>query len=189
MKRRIVVLREAHLLGHRDQAWVAREVADGRILLSATSQPGAEIRSELRSLLDATTFELPRLADRAEDIDHWATFFLAQAGQSAKARLLFSPAAVSALRLHQWPGNLTELASRIARAVALSGTHIIEPQHLGLQERASGAIKPLAAAVDEFKYGYIMEALRRCSGNRTRAAAALEIDVRTVFRMLERTSK
>jgi len=44
---------------------------------------------------------------------------------------------------------------------------------------------PLKEAVDQFQKRYIAEVLALFGGNRTHAAAALEVNVRTIFRSLE----
>lgn len=54
---------------------------------------------------------------------------------------------------------------------------------------SAASIVPLDEALDAFRRKYIFEALERCGGNRTRAARALGVDPRTVFRYLEADSK
>lgn len=47
-------------------------------------------------------------------------------------------------------------------------------------------IQPLSVALDQFRKSYIDRTLAYFSGNRSQAARALGVDVRTIFRYLEK---
>ena len=53
------------------------------------------------------------------------------------------------------------------------------------EQHSPTTLLPLAEAKAKFVYDYIKSAIERNNGNRTRAAAELKVDVRTVFRALE----
>jgi DNA-binding NtrC family response regulator len=61
----------------------------------------------------------------------------------------------------------------------------LDASDLGLAEGET-ALQPLANAVEDFRRSYIDRALAHFSGNRTQTARALGVDVRTIFRYLEK---
>lgn len=104
----------------------------------------------------------------------------------AGTSLRFADGTESAITRHGWPGNLSELRNRVERAAALSDDSDVRAKHLGLASESTQALAPLADAVEEFRRQYVKSALERFGGNRTQAAWALGVDVRTVFRLLEK---
>jgi two-component system response regulator HydG len=61
--------------------------------------------------------EVPRLADRIEDVEVLARAFVARYGAGRGVTDL-GPAALAALRAHAWPGNVAELEACLERACA-----------------------------------------------------------------------
>jgi DNA-binding NtrC family response regulator len=103
------------------------------------------------------------------------------------------------LRTYSWPGNIRELENIIERAVALSNQGMLMPEDLPVEVRdgaVSGAIPdgPSGAwkgfddlpSLEEVKKRYILHVLDSTQGNISRAAEVLEIDRRSLYRMLER---
>lgn len=166
--------------------------ADVRII-SATDrdlEAGAPERSldpELLARLGAFPIEIPPLRDRPADIDALAEQFLAAAAAKfGKPQLRLSEAARFVLRSHSWPGNVRELENAIERAAILSDGEIL-PGHLPFGSMQ--ALNPAATGtlnVHELERKAIEEALRLHGGNRTRAARALGISLRTLqYRLKE----
>ena len=93
--------------------------------------------------------------------------------------------ALNALREHRWPGNLIELGAVLSRALCLSASQKLEATDLGLTEGET-PIRVLADAIEQFRKSYIDRALAHYSGNRSKAARALGVDVRTIFRHLKK---
>ncbi len=153
------------------------EIAEGRF------------REDLYYRLDVVQIHLPPLRERGEDVILLAKYLLRsyaeQFGTSVKG---FTPHAIDALRAHRWPGNIRELQNRVKKAVILADKTLVGPADLGLEglSEEGARFKPLAEAREEFTRRYVLDALARHGGNRTRTAQALGVDPRTIFRYLER---
>jgi two-component system response regulator AtoC len=123
--------------------------------------------------------------------------------------------ALERLKRHTWPGNIRELRNTIDRAVVLCSTGPIEPEHLVLQPPrplstppppkavapppidlppsptglSSPSLTPVPGALrderDAAEQRAIVEALERCGGNQTKAAAFLGISRRTLVTRLQ----
>ena len=88
---------------------------------------GGRFREDLFYRLNVLRIELPPLRERVADIEPLARHFLRkyneQLGRSIRG---FGPAAVQALLVHEYPGNVRELANAIERAVALTDGELVE---------------------------------------------------------------
>lgn len=143
---------------------------------------------DLGALITASV-ELPPPKDRGEELMHWVQRMLERACEGGRKRRL-SAAAVNAIRIHEWPGNLRELDSRLRKAVLLTEHDAVSAEALDLAHLDDTVpFKPMTEAVEEFKAAYIAKALEKTGCNRTRAAKLLGVDVRTIFRMLESPEK
>ena len=106
---------------------------------------------------------------------------------------------VDAILAHSWPGNIPELENVIERAVAQSNQAMLTLEDLSVEVR-DGAMaganpnKPSGVwkgfddlpSLEEVKKRYILHVLDATQGNISRAAEILEIDRRSLYRMLER---
>jgi len=73
--------------------------------------------AELLERLSRHEIDVPRLADRMEDLEVLSLAFVEKFGGGRGVREI-APTAIDALREHRWPGNLAELASCLERASA-----------------------------------------------------------------------
>jgi DNA-binding NtrC family response regulator len=99
---------------------------------------------------------------------------------------------MKALLAHTWPGNVRELQNVIERAVILcSEGGVLEPAHLGplradlltgADNGTSGVFGPDGELLSlvEVEKRQILAAIKRCQNNRTHAAKALHISIRTL---------
>jgi serine/threonine-protein kinase len=85
-------------------------------------------------------------------------------------------------------GDLRVLRLRLGRLQSLVTDGQVSLRDLGVDSGASvdAMIIPLEDAVNKFRREYVAEVLDRFRGNRTQAAHALGVDVRTVFRYLKK---
>jgi transcriptional regulator with GAF, ATPase, and Fis domain len=167
------------------------EEVDVRIIC-ATNQNLEELikakkfRSDLYYRINVVRFYLPPLRDRSEDIMLIAKYFLNKFKKEYNSNVEgFSINAIKAINTYRWPGNIRELENRIKKAVILARHPLIEKEDLELPDEEETPILPLAQAREEFQRRYILEALRRNGGNRTKTARDLGVDPRTIFRYLE----
>ena len=141
------------------------------------------LRADLRLRLDVLAIALAPLRERPLDVVLLAREFAAKA---ALARGVepprFPPAALEALCALPLPGNAHELANLMERAVALFAGRDLDVAAL---LRGGTALPPSDDAAESLDLGRleriaIERALARSKGNRTHAARALGISVRTL---------
>jgi len=153
-------------------------------------------RKDLFFRLGEFLITLPPLRERMEDIAQLAQKFMLEAADDQnKPMPELSEDALALLRTSAWPGNIRELKSVIRRAVLLCEDRIITPHHLlflidgttagniVMPER-NGSALPCLSLVELEKLA-IKTALNVSGGNKTKAAALLAIDYRTLLRKLK----
>jgi two-component system response regulator HydG len=148
-------------------------------------------REDLLYRLDVVSFEVPALRHRPEDlpglVDQMLVRALARHPQ-AKVKEL-SPDALRVLVEHRGPGNVRELAHTLERAVVLAKGARIEPDDLPNALRAKPAeVMSFAGPVvtmREAQRRYAVWVLDQNGGHRGRTAAALDIDPKTLSKLLQ----
>ncbi|MBN1772961.1 MAG: sigma-54-dependent Fis family transcriptional regulator, partial [Deltaproteobacteria bacterium] len=123
---------------------------DVRVIAATNRDLEAEVRAnrfreDLFYRLNVLRVELPPLRERLADIEPLARHFLRRYNdQLGRAIRGFAPAALQALLVHEYPGNVRELANAIERAVALTDGESIEASavRLGRSEGMSGSGEP-----------------------------------------------
>jgi len=152
-----------------------KEMAEGRF------------REDLYYRLNVVKISLPPLRERGDDLVLLARYFLAKyAAEMGRTGLEFSQDAIQAIKKHPWPGNVRELQNRIKKGVLMCDSHLLGPADLEFEEETLGKVMTLVEAKEEFQKRYILEALKRNRGNRTKTAEELGVDPRTIFRYLEK---
>jgi len=171
-----------------------REIrTNARILAASNRDLEAEVRAgrfreDLFYRLNVVELNLPPLRERREDIVPLANLF---AGEFARNRARLTEATLNCLQNYPWPGNVRELRNAIERAVLLSQSELILPEHLPAKLReAAKAAAPLpsvdAQTMDEIERHAILAALRQHQHNRTETAKALGISRRALLYKLQR---
>ena len=147
-------------------------------------------RNDLYFRLNGITLHVPPLRDRREEILPLAERFieLVATRDPHLGRPAISDTARAALLAYPWPGNIRELRNVVDRAVLLSGGQTIEPEHLGQQAPVASAPTADGRLTDQmqaFERDRILEALKKCGGNQTKAAAMMGIARRTLIKRLD----
>ncbi len=152
-------------------------------------------REDLYYRLNVLTLEIPPLRERPEDIIELAQRFLSK-GDGPRKRL--SMAAIKALKLYSWPGNIRELANAIERAKLLSHTDVLLPEHFPKAIRDTIAHGESVSEADDSDSHFqtttlqdneveaIRKALHFTNGNRTQAARMLGITRRGLIYKIKR---
>jgi sigma-54 specific flagellar transcriptional regulator A len=98
-------------------------------------------REDLYHRLNVFPIEMPALRSRIEDLPLLAREFIAQNLAEGRGRLQLSAAALSALALHPWTGNVRELANLIERLSIVCAGRVVEIADLPARYRplADGA--------------------------------------------------
>ena len=78
------------------------------------------------------SFQIPPLRERPEEIEPLATMFIDKAAKelAMKKPPQLSVAAFKLMKNYSWPGNIRELRNAMDRAVLLSESGTIKPEHL-----------------------------------------------------------
>jgi DNA-binding NtrC family response regulator len=166
-------------------------------------------RQDLYYRLNVFPVIVPPLRERADDILMLAEHFLRRFARKHGVKVTgFADSARGAIMAYRWPGNVRELQNTIERAVILSeagrlvtAASLGMPSYLALNDLPPEPLGDLpgdepAAAVlgtgkgeifrlDELQKQAIQAALRQTAGNRTQAAAALGISIRTLRNKLQ----
>ncbi len=170
---------------------VARDV-DIRIVAATNRNLADEVkagqfREDLYYRLNVVRVELPPLRERGNDVELLGRYFLRKYGDELGVQIQgFTEDALRALRAHRWPGNIRELENRIKKAVIFCDEGQVGAKDLDLQEIQADRVLPLNEAKEQFALDYVRRILELNDGNRTSTARDLEVDVRTIFRYLEK---
>ena len=176
------------------QEFELRTIATSRQSLMELAEEG-KFRRDLAFALSTLVIQLPSLAERREDVPVLAQFMLEELNAAGKRQLGgFSPVAMDQLTMHDWPGNLDELASVVRWSHQHAEGPLIQPEEL--PDRLSWAADALAhppheeetIKLDEFLHTIESElltrALRRSKGNKAQAARLLGISRARLLRRL-----
>lgn len=166
-----------------------------RVIATTTRDP-AELRASNAMLPDllyrvsAVTIVIPPLRARVHEIASLAhTIGVDAARALGRSAPVFAPDALVLLERQGWQGNVRELRGRIETALAsTTGRVLTASQFSELDEREEGPRHGgrLREAREQAEYQRIVEALRACRGNQTRAAASLGIARSTLLTRLEK---
>jgi DNA-binding NtrC family response regulator len=149
-------------------------------------------REDLYYRLNVLTIELPPLRERQGDIPLLIDAFLADACQKhGRAAPTLSPELTQFMAAYEWPGNVRQLRNAIENMVVMSCGETLSLRDLPAY--LSGNSSLLAKTADcgdtnnlrDIERTAILSVLERCGGNRTHAADALGISVRTLQRKLK----
>jgi DNA-binding NtrC family response regulator len=186
------VLQEHEVLPVGGQAAVR---VDGRVVASTNVNLEAAVaarhfRQDLFFRLAVFLIRVPPLRERRQDIPLLVDHFSRAAALRAGRAVSLSPGAIARLRQPDWPGNVRELENAVERLVASARGSVIEAADVMVDSAPSAptGTHPFAdmPTLDELERRYLVYALQRFQGNRTRTAAALGIDRRTLYRMSAR---
>ena len=177
---------------------------DARVICATNRDIEKEVevgrfRQDLMYRLNAVTIKLPPLRERVEDIPLLAAHF---ARRSAPSAVRFSPEALAVLTRYWWPGNVRELENAVLHAVSMSDD-VVYPEHLPERVRASiespvdanGSADALASTdggspkfptLAEMEVRYVTRVLESTNGNKQAAAKILDIDRKTLSRIVAR---
>lgn len=149
-------------------------------------------REDVYYRIAAYEIAIPALRHRRSDIPLLVEHFRRRHGSRA-----ITPASAEVVRLlsnHTWPGNVRQLEHVIQRTIIDSGgldDHEAVARILASMDDDESTTESLPRAGDEItlkelERSHLEATLRRCSGNRTRAAKLLGIERKTLYRKAER---
>jgi len=134
-----------------------------------------KFREDLYYRLNVFPIFVPPLRERKEDISELVAYFLRKYSKGMDVSI--SKEAMNFLMENNWKGNARELENVIARACILSNYAVIKLTDLQemtfAQDGSRGSIR-------EMETKLILDALKTCNGNRTKAASMLGKTTRTL---------
>jgi two-component system response regulator HydG len=180
--------------------------------LSEAAKKG-QFREDLYHRFNEFSIELPPLKNRHEDIKLFAEFFLNKTNQElGKSVEGFSPDVLQIFYKYNWPGNLRELNNVVKRATLLTSGNFVEVSSLpfevthfeelnfGETQDNNQSNSSLFSSgrknieISEFgmkqasidaEFELIVEALKKCNYNKSKAALMLNIDRKTLYNKMK----
>ena len=102
------------------------------------------------------------------------------------------PQALELLRQYDWPGNIRELQNVVERLKILSEGDTITVEDIGTHIKFSSIPKSTSSdfaavvGLEELEKSHILKTLDYYQGNKTKAATALGITIKTLYNKLNR---
>ena len=153
-------------------------------------------RQDLLYRLNTVTIPVPPLRERVSEIRPLVALFIANASRVGGRDVRFSDSALEALEAHRWPGNVRELRNVVERAVIMALREEVDvsdlppavvggPKDHPTAPPVDGEGQPLRDQLRRFEAQLILNAMRACDFNKTRAAEHLGIPVRTLSHKIQ----
>ncbi|HOD79582.1 MAG TPA: sigma 54-interacting transcriptional regulator, partial [Syntrophorhabdus sp.] len=148
-------------------------------------------RQDLFFRVNVLAIELPPLRSRGDDIlmliRHFSERLAEEMGKPVPA---FSSQTLQVLQNYHWPGNVRELQNVLQRLIVLTDGDIVETPDLPQLLRFSVCKEEdFTRTLADVEARYIRNVLASVKGNRTRAAAVLGIDRKTLRKKLQKSSQ
>jgi two-component system response regulator AtoC len=159
-------------------------------------------REDLYYRIGVVVIRVPPLRERPSEIALLAKLFAKRFGEGVGfAEPVIAADASAALQMHTWPGNIRELRNAIEHALLHTEDGVVRREHLpetvthGAASELRMSTRPpsaangaqgVRAALAEVERAAIEDALRASSGNRTHAALALGISLRSLLYKIEK---
>lgn len=143
-------------------------------------------REDLYYRLSVVGIRVPPLRERKPDIPELVALFLRKYGLEYRDRYLkIDPEALEILDRYDWPGNIRELESVIQRAVIMCNDRVtLDDLPENLKYTIDFPDKPFAS-LKQVERDYILKVLAYTGNNKSRAAAILQIDRKTLREKLK----
>jgi two-component system, NtrC family, response regulator HydG len=145
-----------------------------------------KFREDLWFRLNVVRLVLPPLRERRNDVPLLTRYFLNKYNARYNRDVKLTESGLKALKDFTWPGNIRQLQHLIERLTILAPNERIDAESV---QDAIDAMEPGGAAGEtlaETEADQIRRVLAATGGNKSRAAAILGIERKTLYRKLER---
>jgi formate hydrogenlyase transcriptional activator len=146
-------------------------------------------RSDLYYRLNVFPIQMPPLRERKQDIPELVEFFLRKYAYLRPARAKLDQAVMEVFLKYSWPGNIRELENIIERLMIIARNDVISAKDLPLELREEPCtpmpVKPLGAAVEDFKREMVAHVLSLAAGKKSKAAEMLGLPRSNFSRLLK----
>lgn len=152
-------------------------------------------REDLWYRLNVAALQIPPLRERREDILPLAEHFLREFAALYGRQITLHSAAQRLLAEYSWPGNARQLRHVLERLVILTPGTVVEAAALAAvletygaagHESPAGGTASRLSDLNALEEEHIRKVLQATGGNKSRAAAILGIERKTLYRKLER---
>ncbi|MCU1308826.1 MAG: two component, sigma54 specific, transcriptional regulator, Fis family [Acidobacteriaceae bacterium] len=148
-----------------------------------------KFREDLFYRLSMVEIEIPRLADRKEDLPLLQRHFLEKySAQYKKAITGITRRAQTILARHSWPGNVRELENVIGNACMMVEGELIDvhdiPEHVRNTTFDLHAEDDAMSTLEEVQRRHMLRVLKQVNGNKVRAAEVLGISRGKLYNLL-----
>lgn len=161
-----------------------------RVIATVQGNPRQGLRPELLDRLSVCQLRIPPLRERGEDVELLANYFLQVLNAEEGTAKRLSADSAECLMNYGWPGNVRELRNAVHRAFILAdgdldlASAIDKPLPLSSISDADCLRIPVGTPLAEAERWMILATLRKCEGNKTRAAALLGVSLKTLYNRL-----
>ena len=165
-----------------------------------------KFREDLYYRLNVLTLRIPPLRSRGRDILLLTRDFLRRYGEEASKELELTQEAEELMLSYPWKGNVRQLRNFCERLVVISNHQTVNRNIIQRQleeiyedsgdaeavpdrsprERAEVRESSFRSEAEKKEYHQLVEALKECGGNRTEAAAMLEISRSSLWRRMKK---
>jgi transcriptional regulator with GAF, ATPase, and Fis domain len=146
-------------------------------------------RSDLYYRLNVFPIHLPPLRERRQDMPELVEFFLRKYGYLRTTRAKLDQGVMEVFMKYSWPGNIRELENIIERLMIVVRNDVVAvkdlPRELHEEPSATREVKPLSAAVEEFKKETVAHVLSLAGGKKSKAAEMLGLPRSNFSRLLK----
>lgn len=144
-------------------------------------------RDDLFYRINVLAIEIPPLRNRREDIPLLIDYFVAKYNKRLATEIeSVEKSCMERFMNYGWPGNVRELENVIERCMALADDNILTCKHLPMEIHQGAAFKDFDFGVAglsikknkaNLEKMLITQALEESAGNKTKAAAVLEVSI------------
>jgi DNA-binding NtrC family response regulator len=156
-----------------------------------------KFRGDLFYRLNVLRLRMPPLREHAEDIPAYAAHFISKYREIFRKKTTdISDEAISALRAHNWKGNIRELENALQRGLlSATGDRILEsdlgflangsPRSTAGWDPSAGLEATVRMVSEQTEKQMILDMLRRTGWNRTETAQNLKVSRKTLFNKMQ----
>lgn len=147
-------------------------------------------REDLYYRLNVVSIRIPPLRERKNDILDIINYLIKKLNKIIGSQVSgISPAALSMLKAHQWPGNIRELENVIERAINMNNKGMIDafhlPDYLTNQQQLTSAFSnnklDCQLNLEKNEHELLLKALSISNGNRSKAAKIMGISRSSLY--------
>lgn len=165
-----------------------------------------QFREDLFYRLKVLEIRMPALRERTEDIPQYITGLLSGINRKLGSDAIgFTQSSLDTLMRYPWPGNVRQLENFLEQAVNYSDESLIDLDHLEIKPwhqneliqtqaytaptaatDSTSVSMPLIEAVSTTERELIIETIKQCHGNKSKAAEMLNIQRSVLYKKIKR---